>query len=147
MRIAFKDGTLENTDGRFTQGSVAYNTQPDQKIQLTVAGTVHWTGRVQSWPVAWPTGGDEFSTVTITAIDDLARAARRILRSSSVAIETASATLSKGERSKTLRKRRSRAGSGRSSVSVIACSHRFWRYHRAVGRLADRLWARSLGSL
>lgn len=76
--------TLENTDGRFSQGTGTYNPQPDRLIQLTVSSQVRWTGRVQSWPVAWPTGGDEYATVQITAVDDLARAARRTLSSSLV---------------------------------------------------------------
>jgi hypothetical protein len=73
--------TLDNSDGRFTLGSVTYGIQPDQQIRVTVAGTVRWTGRVQSWPVAWPNGDDQFSVVTATATDTLATAARRTLLS------------------------------------------------------------------
>lgn len=39
-------------------------------------GVNRFTGYVQEWPVAWPSGDDTFSTVTITATDALARLGR-----------------------------------------------------------------------
>lgn len=81
--------TLNNTDGRFTPGStIIASPSPivvDQQIRVKVtanAVTVNrFTGYVQSWPVAWPTGGDTLSEVTITATDAQARAERRVLLS------------------------------------------------------------------
>jgi hypothetical protein len=94
--------TLDNTDGRFTYGAttltsgLGFGTVPfgsgtfggvtgiglNQQIRVLVNGQVRWTGRVQAWPVSWPAGSDKFSYVTVTAVDDLARAARWTLRSS-----------------------------------------------------------------
>lgn len=73
--------TLDNTDGRFTLGSATYGIALDQQIRVKVNGTTMWTGYVQQWPVAWPTGGQEYSTVQVTAVDAFARMARRTLRS------------------------------------------------------------------
>lgn len=75
--------TLENNDGRFTQASFTYNIQLNQKIRYTRGGVVAFTGRIQSLPTSWPTGGDEYSVVNLVAIDDMARAAKCLLRSSS----------------------------------------------------------------
>jgi len=76
--------TFDNQDGRFTLGSTTIASpspiQVNQRIRvrLTVSGTTvdRFTGYVQEWPVAWPSGGQEFSTVTITATDALARMGR-----------------------------------------------------------------------
>lgn len=80
--------TLDNTDGRFSPGSTIIASpspiQTDQKIRVKLtanAVTVNrYTDFVQQWPVGWPTGGDEFSTVDVIATDAQARAERRPLR-------------------------------------------------------------------
>lgn len=53
------------------------------KVRVTVNGvtTDRFTGFVQSWDNAWPNGGENFATVTISATDRLARLSRRKLRS------------------------------------------------------------------
>lgn len=76
--------TLDNTDGRFTTGSTIIASPSPIKVnqrirvKLTVSGTTvnRFTGYVQEWPVAWPSGGEEFSTVSITVSDALARLGR-----------------------------------------------------------------------
>lgn len=76
--------TFDNTDGRFTINStIIASPSPiviNQRIRvkLTVGGTTvdRFTGYVQEWPVVWPQGGQEFSTVAITASDALARLGR-----------------------------------------------------------------------
>lgn len=76
--------TFDNTDGRFTLGSTTIDSpspivlNQQIRVQLTVSGTTvdRFTGYVQEWPVRWPAGGEEFSTVTITASDALARMGR-----------------------------------------------------------------------
>lgn len=81
--------TLKNTDGRFTPGSTIIASpspiKADARIRVKYTAnstTVNrFTGYVQSWPVAWPSGGQELSEVTITATDAQARAERRTLRS------------------------------------------------------------------
>lgn len=77
--------TLDNTDGRFTLGSTSggYGAiNVDRGIRVSANGTTRFTGFVQSWPVSWPGGGDTFCVVQATATDNLARLARRILRTS-----------------------------------------------------------------
>lgn len=81
--------TLENTDGRFTLGSTvggyggALNT--DRRIRYKVTAnsttTTRFSGYVQTWPVEWPDGGDTFAVAQVTAVDALARMARKTLRS------------------------------------------------------------------
>jgi hypothetical protein len=81
--------TFDNTDGRFSLGSTIINaTSPifvDNQIRVsyTVGGVLkdRFTGYVQTWPVEWPDGGDTFAVAKITAVDVLARLARRPLRS------------------------------------------------------------------
>lgn len=81
--------TFDNTDGRFTLGStIIASPSPivvNRKIRVRyVVGATTYTrfvGFVQEWPVTWPRGGDEFSTVQITAADALAAANRLPLRS------------------------------------------------------------------
>ncbi|WP_182379818.1 hypothetical protein [Nocardioides sp. WS12] len=76
--------TFDNIDGRFTLGStIIASPSPIQinnriRVRLTVSATTvtRFTGYVQEWPVEWPSGGQEFSTVTITATDALARLGR-----------------------------------------------------------------------
>ncbi|MCX6399239.1 MAG: hypothetical protein NTX33_04810 [Propionibacteriales bacterium] len=76
--------TFDNLDGRFTLGStIIASPSPIQinnriRVRLTVSGTTvdRFTGYVQEWPVEWPSGGQEFSTVSITATDALARLGR-----------------------------------------------------------------------
>src|SRR3954471_21765572 len=58
--------TLENIDGRFTLGSATYGIGLNQKIRVKLNGTSFWTGRVQAWPVSWPTGGQEYAVVQVT---------------------------------------------------------------------------------
>lgn len=68
--------TLENIDGRFTLGSTvgSYGAiNQGRGIRISLNGTPRFTGYVQSWPVAWPGGGDTYATATITATDVLAR--------------------------------------------------------------------------
>lgn len=74
--------TFDNAAGGFTYLVPPIAPSPDQKIRLLVNSRSRFTGRVQSWPVGWPGGGETFSTVQVTAVDDLARCARRVLRSS-----------------------------------------------------------------
>ena len=77
--------TLDNTDGRFTYGIGApYGINTDQLIKVIVNGVTRFQGRVQSWPVAWPGGGDTFALAQITAVDDLVHAARTTLRAAVV---------------------------------------------------------------
>lgn len=82
--------TLENLDGRFTLGSTvggygAINV--DRRIRYVVTPSfpivafTRFTGYVQTWPVEWPDGGDTFAVAQITAVDSMARMARRTLRS------------------------------------------------------------------
>lgn len=77
--------TLENTDGRFTYGSVTYLCFIDQMIQVSLnAGASlvkRFTGYVQSWPVAFPDGSDQFAVAQITAMDRLSKLARQKLKS------------------------------------------------------------------
>lgn len=81
--------TLNNTDGRFTPGSTTIASPSPIKTdaQIRVKETANavtvtvFTGYVQSWPVAWPSGGQELSEVTVVATDAQARAERRVLRS------------------------------------------------------------------
>ncbi len=80
--------TFDNTDGRFTLGStVIASPSPITvnrmiRIRYVIGATTYnrFVGFVQEWPVVWPRGGQEFSTVTITATDILASAARLPLR-------------------------------------------------------------------
>lgn len=79
--------TVEN-DGRFTLGSTSggYGTiNVDRRIQYNVTAngvtTTRYTGYVQTWPVEWPDGGDTFAVAQVTAVDRLARLARKTLRS------------------------------------------------------------------
>lgn len=73
--------TLDNTDGALTPDNAASPYYPDVKkgrpIRLTVTrdGTdyVRFTGYVDDWPVQWPDGGDEFSTVVVSASSRSAR--------------------------------------------------------------------------
>jgi len=74
--------TLDNTDSRFTLDDPTYAITLDRGIRVKVNGANRWTGRVQSLPGSWPFGGQEFAVVNVTATDDLARAQRRVLRSS-----------------------------------------------------------------
>ncbi|HJR90332.1 MAG TPA: hypothetical protein VJ782_09275, partial [Aeromicrobium sp.] len=57
----------------------------DQMIRVTetvgATTSVRFTGYVQDWPVEWPSGGDEYAITRITAVDRLARLARRKLKS------------------------------------------------------------------
>lgn len=80
--------TVDNTDGRFTPGSTIIAAPSPIKadarirVKVTTSGTVNrFTGYVQSWPVAWPTGSDTLSEVTITATDAQARGERQTLKS------------------------------------------------------------------
>jgi hypothetical protein len=81
--------TLENLDGRFTLGSTvgsyggALNTDRRIQYKLTANGvtTTRFTGYVQNWPAEWPDGSDQFAVAQITAVDLLARLARKTLRS------------------------------------------------------------------
>lgn len=75
---------LDNTDGRFTNGTVVIE-PTTTLIRVTEhlgATTVdRFTGRVSELSQAWPGGGQEFATVTVTATDLLADLARQQLRS------------------------------------------------------------------
>ncbi len=85
--------TLDNTAGLLTPsgfgtggfGGFGFGGGPslDQGVRVKIAGLTRWTGRLQSIPVSWPTGGEEFAVVQATATDTLATLARRTLRSSS----------------------------------------------------------------
>jgi hypothetical protein len=56
----------------------------DQGIRIKLAGLTRWTGRIQSLPTSWPSGGSEFAVVQATAVDALALMARRALRSAAM---------------------------------------------------------------
>jgi hypothetical protein len=77
--------TLENTDGRFTVGNVSSPYYPYVHLQSLVEllrdGRPWFIGRIQSGPMAWPTGGDSIATVTWSLADKLARYERMMLGS------------------------------------------------------------------
>lgn len=73
---------LDNTDGRFTLGDTTLGAAIaiDQMIRVThtIDDTdyVRFTGYVQTWPIAWTSGGEEYAVAQITATDLFARLAR-----------------------------------------------------------------------
>jgi hypothetical protein len=73
--------TVDNTDGRFTLGSATYSIGLNQQVRVLVNGVAKWTGFVQSWPVSWPTGGQEYSVVQVTAVDAFSKLSKTTLRS------------------------------------------------------------------
>lgn len=77
--------TLKNDQAHFTLDSPTFGIYVDQMIRLTetLGGTVsaRFTGYVQNWPTSWDSPIGNKSTVTINAVDRLARLERRKLRS------------------------------------------------------------------
>lgn len=65
------DGWMINT------GSTPYEFTPN----TVPTATTRWQGRVQGWPVTWPTGDDDYATVTVSGTDVLAPLTRRTLQS------------------------------------------------------------------
>jgi hypothetical protein len=73
--------TLENVLGDYTPGNTSSGFYPNVvkgvpiRVSVVYAGTtyVRFTGYVNEWPIVWPTGGDTYSTVTITASSRRAR--------------------------------------------------------------------------
>lgn len=81
---------LDNTDGRFTPGNASSPYYPHvvarKRIRLTAtkpgAGTSYrFTGFVRDWPVRWPTGGQEYAVVEVSAFDRLEMLGREDVRS------------------------------------------------------------------
>ena len=72
--------SFDNTTGVFTLGTATYDIAVNQRIRwietVNAVAYTRFTGWVQSWPVAWPSGGQEFAVAQITATDVLARLAR-----------------------------------------------------------------------
>jgi hypothetical protein len=82
--------TLDNTDGRFTLGSTIIATPSpitmDQKIRVKVtpsggSAVTRFTQTVNTWPVEWPDGSDQFSKASIAGVDVQAKAERQTLLS------------------------------------------------------------------
>lgn len=74
--------TLENLDGTMSDGSTIVPGQP-VRVAVSSGGVTRnrFTGRVSALSLGWPTGGQEYSTVALTAADCLAELSRRTLRS------------------------------------------------------------------
>lgn len=75
--------TLDNADGRFTNGTVSIEPGTPVRLVETVGATTknRFTGTVATLALGWPSGGQEFSVVTLTAVDLLADLSRYDLRS------------------------------------------------------------------
>lgn len=76
--------TLNNRDGRFTLGSVAYGIVVDQRLRISesfAGGPVsrRITGYVQDWPVTFADAGARNVPCAVTVTDALARFSRRKL--------------------------------------------------------------------
>lgn len=73
--------TLDNTDARFTYGNASSPYYPNLKIGRPIRVTaiidaveyVRFTGYVNEWPTEWPSGGEEYSTASISASSRLSR--------------------------------------------------------------------------
>lgn len=84
--------TLDNAENTFYGTGVGWDESPwdsgpwggggevpltlDQQIRLISDGVTRFTGYLQSFPLQWPGGGEEWSTIALTATDVLARFAR-----------------------------------------------------------------------
>ena len=78
--------TLDNKDGRFTPGNVSSpyypNVKKNRRIRVSVDHNAvtyrRFTGYIDEWPVQWPNGTDEYSSVTISASSRRARLAEGV---------------------------------------------------------------------
>jgi hypothetical protein len=72
---------LNNNDGRFTLGAVTYGIVKDKRIRFTetIGATVsrRFVGYVDDWPVRWEDPVGKQAYVTVSAVDRMARLARR----------------------------------------------------------------------
>ena len=76
--------TTQGFDGSFApSGNDVYVWTGTANASASVRRTFtsRFTGFVQAWPVSWPSGSDQFALVQVTALDAMARWARRELRS------------------------------------------------------------------
>ncbi len=71
--------TVPTTAGQQAWVDAVMVDEADTAAAFTTAAPVvntRFTGYVDEWPVQWPTGGDNYSSVTVTALDLLARMGR-----------------------------------------------------------------------